>query len=163
MPSFNFPKVVYFSRIGKLASSLKARKKRIVFTNGCFDLIHAGHIKYLNKAKALGDVLIVGINSDSSIKKIKGPNRPIVGQGDRAAIVAALRPVDYVSVFNDITPIELIKAIRPDVLVKGADWQVKTIVGGDFVRSYGGRVKAIPLIKGRSTSDLILKIADRFK
>ncbi len=163
MPSFNFPKIVPFSKIGSLASSLRTKKRRIVFTNGCFDLIHAGHIKYLNKAKALGDVLVVGINSDSSIKKIKGPKRPIVGQGDRAAIVAALRPVDYVSVFNDITPIKLIKAIRPDVLVKGADWQVKTIVGSDFVRSYGGRVKAISLVKGRSTSDLIRKIADRFK
>lgn len=155
--------VVTFSQIGKLALSLKAKKKRIVFTNGCFDLIHAGHIEYLGKAKALGDVLIVGINSDSSIRKIKGPKRPVVGQGDRAAIVAALRPVDYVSIFNDATPIKLIKAIRPDVLVKGADWQLNSIVGGDFVKSYGGKVKAVSLVQGRSTSNLIRKIADRFK
>ena len=163
MPSFNFSKIIPFSKIRALASSLKAKKKRIVFTNGCFDLIHAGHIKYLNKAKALGDVLIVGINSDSSIRKIKGPKRPIVEQGDRAAVVAALQSVDYISIFNDTTPIKLIKAVRPDVLVKGADWQVSGIVGGDFVKSYGGKVRAISLVKGRSTSKLIRKIADRFK
>lgn len=156
-------KIIPFSKVGTLASSLRVKKRRIVFTNGCFDIIHAGHIKYLEKAKALGDVLIVGINSDSSVKKIKGPNRPVVRQGDRAAIVAALRPVDYVSIFNDATSIKLIKAIRPDVLVKGADWRLNSIIGGNFVKSYGGKVKAVSLVKGRSTSNLIRKIADRFK
>lgn len=156
-------KIVPFSKVSTLASSLRAKNKRIVFTNGCFDIIHAGHIKYLEKARALGDVLIVGINSDSSIKKIKGPKRPVVRQRDRATIVAALRPVDYVSIFNDATPIRLIKAIRPDVLVKGADWRLNNIVGGDFVKSYGGKVRAVPLIKGRSTSNLIRKIVDIFK
>jgi D-beta-D-heptose 7-phosphate kinase/D-beta-D-heptose 1-phosphate adenosyltransferase len=155
--------VISFSKIGALASSLRKKKRRIVFTNGCFDIIHAGHIKYLEKAKALGDVLIVGINSDSSVRKIKGPRKPVVRQGDRAAIVAALKPVDYVSIFNDTTPIKLIKAIKPDVLVKGADWRLNSIVGGDFVRSYGGRVKAVSLVKGRSTSNLIRKIVDIFK
>lgn len=156
-------KIIPFSRIRALASSLRTKNKRVVFTNGCFDLIHAGHVKYLDRAKALGDVLIVGINSDSSIRKIKGPKRPIVGQRDRAAIVAALESVDYVSIFNGTTPIRLIKAIRPAVLVKGADWRINSIVGGDFVRSYGGEVKAVFLVKGRSTSNLICKIADRFK
>ncbi len=155
--------IVPFSKVRALASSLRAKKKRIVFTNGCFDIIHAGHIKYLSKAKALGDILIVGINSDSSVKKIKGPSRPVVRQGDRAAIVAALKPVDYVSIFNDTTPIKLIKAIKPDVLVKGADWRLNSIVGGDFVTSYGGKVRAVSLAKGRSTSNLIRKIVDIFK
>ncbi len=156
-------KIIPFSKVGTLASSLRAKKRRIVFTNGCFDIIHAGHIKYLERAKALGDVLIVGINSDSSVKKIKGPSRPVVRQGDRAAIVAALKPVDYVSIFNDAIPIKLIKAIKPDVLVKGADWRLNSIVGGDFVKSYGGKVKAVSLVKGRSTSNLIRKIVDIFK
>lgn len=156
-------KIIPFSKVGALASSLKVKKRRIVFTNGCFDIIHAGHIKYLEKAKALGDILIVGINSDSSVKKIKGPSRPVVRQGDRAAIVAALKPVDYVSIFNDTIPIKLIKAIKPDVLVKGADWRLNSIVGGDFVKSYGGKVKAVSLVKGRSTSNLIRKIVDIFK
>jgi len=155
--------IISFSKVRALASSLRAKKKRIVFTNGCFDIIHAGHITYLGKAKALGDILIVGINSDSSVKKIKGPNKPVVGQGDRAAIVAALKPVDYVSIFNDTTPIKLIEAIKPDVLVKGADWQLNSIVGGDFVKSYGGKVKSVSLVKGRSTSNLIRKIVDIFK
>ena len=155
--------IVPFSKVTALASSLRVKKRRIVFTNGCFDIIHAGHIKYLERAKALGDVLIVGVNSDSSVKKIKGPKRPVVRQCDRAAIVAALRPVDYVSIFNDSTPIKLIKAIKPDVLVKGADWRLNSIVGGDFVKSYGGKVKAASLVKGRSTSNLIRKIVDIFK
>jgi D-glycero-beta-D-manno-heptose 1-phosphate adenylyltransferase len=155
--------VIPFSKVRALASSLRAGKGRIVFTNGCFDIIHAGHVKYLEKAKALGDVLIVGVNSDSSVKKIKGPKRPIVRQADRAAIVAALKPVDYVSIFNGSTPIKLIKAIKPDVLVKGADWRLSSIAGGDFVKSYGGKVKAVSLVKGRSTSNLISKIADIFK
>ncbi len=155
--------VIPFPKAGALASSLRAKKGRIVFTNGCFDIIHAGHVKYLEKAKALGDVLIVGINSDFSVKKIKGPDRPVVSQGDRALIVAALKPVDHVFIFNDLTPIKLIRAIRPDVLVKGADWRLKSIVGGDFVKSYGGKVKAVSLVKGRSTSGLISKIADMSK
>lgn len=156
-------KILNFSEVKKLAFNLKSKNKRIVFTNGCFDLIHAGHIEYLQKAKKLGDALIVGINSDFSVRKIKGDKRPITGQNDRAAIIAALEAVDYVLIFNEATPLKLIKALRPDVLVKGADWDLKNIVGGDFIKSYGGKVRAVSLVKGRSTSNIIRKIVKRFK
>ena len=156
-------KIIARSRLKALASKLKAKKKRIVFTNGCFDLIHVGHIEYLEVARRLGDVLIVGINSDSSMKKIKGSKRPIMEQGDRARIIAGLESVDYVSIFNEITPLKLIKFIKPDVLVKGADWQLNKIVGAELVKSYGGKTASIPLIKGRSTSHIIRKIVKRFK
>lgn len=155
-------KVVVFSRLKALASSLRAKGKRIVFTNGCFDILHAGHVKYLEKAKSLGDVLILGLNSDCSVKKIKGPSRPIVSQKDRAVVIASLGFVDYVAIFGDATPLRLIKAVRPHVLVKGADWKIGKIVGADFVKSYGGRVVAIPLVKGRSTTGLIRRIQKNF-
>ena len=116
-------------------------EKRIVFTNGCFDIIHAGHAHYLSKAKSYGDILVVGLNSDSSIRRIKGPKRPIIPQHMRAYLLDTLKPVDYVVIFEEDTPIELIRAIRPHVLVKGADWQVENIVGADFVLSYGGKVE----------------------
>ncbi len=133
--------------------------KKVVFTNGCFDIIHAGHVKYLEKAKRLGDILVVGLNTDRSVRKIKGKGRPIVGQNDRATVLAAIDMVDYVVLFDEPTPIRLIEAIRPDVLVKGADWKRGQIVGEDFVKSHGGKVRRITLLKGRSTTDLIKKIA----
>lgn len=156
-------KIISLSKLKTVVAKLSAKKKRIVFTNGCFDLIHVGHIKYLEKAKALGDILIVGINSDSSMKKIKGTKRPIVEQGDRARIIAALEYVDYVTIFNETTPFKLIKIIEPQVLVKGADWRLNKVVGAEFVKSRGGKAISIPLIKGRSTSDLIRKIINRLK
>ena len=155
-------KIVAFSRVKALASGLRAKGKRVVFTNGCFDILHAGHVKYLEKAKSLGDLLILGLNSDCSVKKIKGPSRPIVSQKDRAIVIASLGFVDHVIIFGDVTPLRLIKAIRPHVLVKGADWKVGKIVGADFVKSYGGRVVTIPLVKGRSTTGLIRGIQKRF-
>lgn len=151
-------KIVAFSRVKALALRLRAKGKRIVFTNGCFDILHAGHVKYLEKAKSLGDVLMLGLNSDCSVKKIKGPSRPVVSQKDRAVVIASLGFVDYVTIFGDITPLSLIKMVRPHILVKGADWKVGNIVGADFVKSYGGRVVTIPLVKGRSTTGLISRI-----
>ena len=153
-------KIVAFSRAKALALRLRAKGNRIVFTNGCFDILHAGHVKYLGKAKSLGDLLILGLNSDCSVKKIKGPSRPIVSQKDRAVVIASLGFVDYVIIFSDTTPLRLIKAIRPHVLVKGADWKIGKIVGADFVKSYGGRIVAIPLVKGRSTTGLIRRISN---
>lgn len=156
-------KIVALSKVKSLSSRLKSRKKKIVFTNGCFDIIHIGHVKYLERAKAFGDVLIVGVNSDSSMKKIKGSKRPIMDQNDRAGIVAGLESVDYVTIFNEATPFKLIRSIRPDVLVKGADWKPDKIVGAEFIKSYGGRTISIPLVKGKSTSLIIRKIIKKFK
>ncbi len=134
----------------------------MVFTNGCFDILHYGHTKYLQDARAKGDYLIVAVNSDSSIRNIKARNRPVVGQADRLRIVAALGCVDFVVLFKESNPLKVIKALKPDILVKGSDWDKKRIVGADFVESYGGKVKTINLVKGRSTSAIIEKIVRDF-
>jgi D-beta-D-heptose 7-phosphate kinase/D-beta-D-heptose 1-phosphate adenosyltransferase len=128
-----------------------------VFTNGCFDLLHVGHITLLERARQEGDRLIVAINSDSSIRTLKGPPRPIVGERDRARVLAALGAVDAVTIFDDRTPLRLIEAVRPDVLVKGGDYTEATIVGADVIRSWGGRVKIVPTVEGFSTTKLIEK------
>ncbi|MEW5995727.1 MAG: D-glycero-beta-D-manno-heptose 1-phosphate adenylyltransferase [Candidatus Zixiibacteriota bacterium] len=132
--------------------------KRIVFTNGVFDLLHRGHVDYLAKAKALGDVLIVGLNSDASARRLKGKGRPFQSQRDRAAILLALKAVDFVVLFSEDRPDRLIQQIRPDVLVKGADYRLKEIAGADFVSSYGGEVRRIRLTGRRSTSRLVKKL-----
>lgn len=132
--------------------------KTVVFTNGCFDLVHAGHLKVLEWAKRQGDVLIVGLNADVSVRSIKGPLRPILPLKDRAALVAALRPVDFVTWFSEDTPHHLIRLLRPDVLVKGGDWASDSIVGREFVR----KVVRVPLMKGRSTTGIIETIAQRY-
>ena len=137
---------------------LRKQGKKIVFTNGCFDILHYGHIKYLQDAKGLADVLVLGLNSDSSVKKIKGAARPINKQLDRARVLSALSCVDYLTIFSEDTPLRLIRLIQPDVLVKGGDWQTEKIVGADFVKARGGQVLAIPYIKGYSTTKLINKI-----
>jgi D-beta-D-heptose 1-phosphate adenylyltransferase (EC 2.7.7.-) len=137
-------------------------KKKIVFTNGCFDILHAGHADYLNKAKSLGDILVVGINSDASVRRIKGEKRPILPQQMRAYLLDNLKPVDYVVIFEEDTPLELIKAIKPDVLVKGADWDLERIVGADFVLSYGGKVERIPFSFEISTSKMIERVLDLY-
>jgi D-beta-D-heptose 7-phosphate kinase / D-beta-D-heptose 1-phosphate adenosyltransferase len=144
--------------LGPLAARLRAEGRRIVFTNGCFDLLHAGHIGYLQASRALGDVLIVGLNSDASVRRLKGPNRPLIGEEDRAHLLAALACVDYVVVFEEDTPLELIRAVRPHVLAKGADYTVETVVGHELLPEWGGEVALIPLQEGRSTSGLIEKI-----
>ena len=151
-------KLKTFSEIRKIAGALKRKGKKIVFTNGCFDILHYGHIKYLERCKKLGNILIIGLNSDSSVKKIKGKKRPLTGQKERAAILSALEFVDYVTIFNEATPEKLIKTIAPDVLAKGGDWRVNDIVGGDFVKISGGKVVAIPFVKGYSTTRLLKHI-----
>lgn len=134
--------------------------KKIVFTNGCFDLIHPGHIELLKKAKGLGTKLIVGINSDESVKNIKGVERPVLNQSERKTILESIKYVDEVQIFNELTPENLIKKIKPDVLVKGGDWQEAEIIGADFVRTYGGEVFSIPLVNGYSTTNIIEQFSD---
>lgn len=131
--------------------------KKVVFTNGCFDLLHVGHVRYLNEAKSKGDILVLGLNSDESVKRLKGPTRPIQNENDRAEILANLNSIDYVCLFCEDTPLELIKKVKPDVLVKGGDWQPSQIVGSDFVMSYGGKVESLQFIEGRSTTQIIEK------
>ncbi len=146
----------------KIIRRLKNRGRKIVFTNGCFDILHYGHARYLQEAKSRGDTLVVGVNSDSSVRRIKGAGRPVVKMRDRMGLLAALEPVDYVTPFSQETPLELIKLLIPDVLVKGADWGKKNIVGGNFVKSHGGKVITVKLAKGRSTTNLISRIAKKF-
>jgi len=146
------------SELAKTLAGLRAKGRKVVFTNGCFDLFHTGHLKLLREAGKLGDALVVAINSDRSVKKLKGAGRPYIGEADRALLIAALDCVDYICVFEEDTPLELIKELRPDVLVKGGDYRREDIVGGDFVESTGGRVAIVPLIKGISTSRLAEKI-----
>ncbi|UCH82400.1 MAG: D-glycero-beta-D-manno-heptose 1-phosphate adenylyltransferase [Nitrospiraceae bacterium] len=137
----------------KIITDLQSKKKKIVFTNGCFDLIHVGHVRYLRDAKRLGDTLVIGLNSDSSVSSIK-PGRPVTPEHERAEVLASLEMVDYVILFREETPYELIKEIRPDVLVKGADWNINDIVGKDIVKE----VRTIPFIEGISTTRIIQKI-----
>ena len=132
--------------------------KTVVFTNGCFDIIHRGHVEYLLKAAKLGSILIVGLNSDSSVKKLKGANRPIQDQESRSRILASMYFVKYVVLFNEDTPYDLIKLVRPDILVKGGDYKPEDIVGYDIVTKYGGQVITIPLVKGYSTTTIINKL-----
>lgn len=139
---------------------LKRKKKKIVFTNGCFDILHSGHAIYLDHARQMGDFLIVGLNKDQSVKRLKGNNRPIMSFNERALLLAYLVPVDLVVGFNDDTPLNLIRKIRPDILVKGADYKISEIVGAKEVLESGGQVKQIPLVKGRSTSDIIAKLLE---
>jgi D-beta-D-heptose 7-phosphate kinase/D-beta-D-heptose 1-phosphate adenosyltransferase len=144
-----------------VAEALRGQSKRIVFTNGCFDLLHAGHIQYLQASRALGDVLIVGLNADASVRRLKGSGRPVIGEEDRAHLLGALSCVDYVVVFEEDDPSELIRRIRPDVLTKGADYTVETVVGHELMAEWGGEVRLIPLSEDRSTSGIIEKIAGR--
>lgn len=137
----------------------KKEGKKIVFTNGCYDLIHIGHVRCFKAGKNLGDTLIVALNSDRSVRTLKGPPRPIVPQAERAEIIAALECVDFVTIFDQDDPLEIISAIKPDILVKGGDWALNTIVGRDIVESYGGEVIALPLVPGVSTTRIIETIA----
>lgn len=141
---------------------LKSRdSKKVVFTNGCFDLLHAGHVRYLQEAKAQGDILVLGLNSDSSVKELKGPTRPIQNEDDRAFILSALECIDYVSVFSEQTPLDLIKRVKPNVLVKGGDWKPDQIVGSDFVLENGGDVRSLQFVEGRSTTNIVEKISEQ--
>ncbi len=153
-----YDKIKTFPELLRTLKKLRAENKTVVFTNGCFDILHVGHVSYLRKAKSLGDILVAGLNSDSSVRKLKGKARPIVKQKNRAMVLSALSCVDFIVIFNSLTPFSLIKGIRPDVLLKGGDWKAKDIVGGKFVKSYGGKVKSLPYIKGFSTKALIRRI-----
>lgn len=147
--------------LSKLCDEIRNQKRQIVFTNGCFDIIHAGHVQYLEKSKKLGDILIVGLNSNNSVKRLKGDNRPLNSELDRAAVLLALCSVDYVCIFEEDTPYELIKLIRPDILVKGADYTEDNVVGSDIVNKNGGRVVLMEYLEGRSTSAVIEKMRNK--
>jgi D-glycero-beta-D-manno-heptose 1-phosphate adenylyltransferase len=152
-------KVVTKAELIPLLERARREKQRIVFTNGCFDLMHIGHTRYLQAAKASGDLLVVGVNSDASVKSLsKAPDRPIVGEAQRAEVVAALGCVDYVVMFPEPDPLNLITALQPDVLVKGGDWPIDRIIGREVVERRGGTVKTIPLVPGMSTTALIERI-----
>ncbi len=158
MTTDSVEKIIESGSIKNLALRLKSDRKKIVFTNGCFDIIHAGHVSYLNEAKKFGDVLIVGLNSDKSVKCLKGVERPVMGEKDRAYILANIKPVDYVVIFDEDTPYNLINLINPDVLVKGGDYEGKEIIGKDIVESAGGKTVLINFLEGKSTSGIIKKI-----
>lgn len=147
----------------RIIEGLKAKGKRIVFTNGCFDLLHVGHIRYLEEAKSLGDILAVGMNSDRSVRNLKGPHRPILPEEERAEILSGLGCVDYITLFDERTPIELISLLRPHILVKGGDWTKETTVGREVVEQSGGNVVIIPFIEGSSTTNLIETILKRYE
>ena len=159
---WNTAKILDLSELVKVLEPFRKKEKRIVFTNGCFDILHVGHVRYLAAARAQGDVLVVGLNSDRSVKTIKGEKRPLVPQQQRAEVLAALECVSYVTLFDEPDPFTLIQSIRPDVLVKGADWKEENIVGADIVKAGGGRVVRIPLVPGASTSGVIEQIVRRY-
>jgi rfaE bifunctional protein nucleotidyltransferase chain/domain len=155
-------KIVHRSEIEAIATEKRAENKQIVFTNGCFDILHAGHVNYLAAAAAQGDLLVLGLNSDQSVKRIKGDKRPVIGENHRAQVVAALACVDYVVIFDEPDPEALIKMVNPHVLAKGADWAEDEIIGGDFVKQNGGRVARIILEPDISTSLIIEKIVNTY-
>ena len=141
----------------------RALGRKVVFTNGCFDLLHVGHVKYLQKARNLGDLLILGLNSDDSIRRLKGPKRPLIGEEERAHLLAALKCIDYVVVFDEDTPLEMIRVLRPDILVKGGDYSPDGVVGKELVESFGGRVEIVPFVDGKSTTNIIEKILQQYR
>ncbi len=148
--------------IPKMVAQARGQGRRIVFTNGCFDILHVGHIKLLQRAAALGDLLVIGINDDASVRSLKGERRPLIGESERAHVLAALDCVDFVTIFPEPTPLALIEMIRPDVLVKGGDYAIHEVVGRDLVESYGGRVELVPVVEGFSTSDLVRRIVEKY-
>jgi len=149
-------------QLAPILQKLQAQGKKIVFTNGVFDLLHLGHVTYLQKARELGDVLVVALNSDASVRRIKGPLKPLLPLAERAEMLLALSCVDYTTFFEEDTPLEAVKILKPDVLVKGGDWAVDKIVGGDLVQSWGGVVTNIPVVPGRSTTNLIEIVRERY-
>ena len=138
--------------------ALRKENKKIAFTNGCFDILHVGHVRYLREAKKTADVLVLALNSDSSVQSIKGEKRPLVPEEERAEILAALEFIDFVIIFPELTPLELINYLKPDIIIKGADWPENKVVGGDNVKKWGGRVILIPIVEGKSTTNIVEKI-----
>jgi D-beta-D-heptose 7-phosphate kinase/D-beta-D-heptose 1-phosphate adenosyltransferase len=155
-------KIISRSGVAPVVSELKRQGKKIVFTNGCFDLLHVGHVSYLQEAASLGDCLVVGLNDDQSVRMIKGPKRPLISEDQRAEVLAALACIGYVVLFSEADPYELIKVVRPDILVKGADWSPDKIIGADLVESYGGKVCRVDLVPQISTSEIIDRIISRY-
>lgn len=141
-----------------LVNQIKNNKRTIVFTNGCFDILHAGHVRYLELSKQKADVLILGLNSDASVRKLKGESRPVNNEIDRAIVLSALKSIDYIVIFDEDTPFELIKEIMPDVLTKGADYTIDNVVGADIVMQNGGKVELISFVDGKSTTNIISKM-----
>jgi len=156
-------KILKLQDLIKVVHDLRKSGKKIVFTNGCFDILHVGHVRYLAVARSQGDVLVVGLNSDVSVRSIKPENRPIVSQNQRAEVLAGLECVDYITVFNEPDPLKIIKELKPDVLVKGADWIEAEIIGADIVKANGGKVVRIPVVPEISTSRIIQRIAKRYQ
>jgi D-beta-D-heptose 7-phosphate kinase/D-beta-D-heptose 1-phosphate adenosyltransferase len=149
-------------QLAPIVQNLQKQGKKVVFTNGVFDLLHLGHVTYLQEARKQGDLLIVGLNSDASVRRIKGPLKPLLPLAERAEMLLALSCVDYVTFFEEDNPFNCIKAIQPDVLIKGGDWAIDKIIGGDIVVARGGRVANIPVVEGRSTTNLIQMVVDRY-
>jgi D-beta-D-heptose 7-phosphate kinase/D-beta-D-heptose 1-phosphate adenosyltransferase len=146
----------------RIIGNLKTEGKRIVFTNGCFDLLHVGHVRYLEQARSLGDILVVGMNSDRSVRILKGPRRPILPAEERAEILSGLECIDYITVFDEPTPLDLITALQPHVLAKGGDWTKEKIVGKEIVEDAGGKVVTIPFVEGSSTTQIIETVLERY-
>ncbi|HIJ88170.1 MAG TPA: D-glycero-beta-D-manno-heptose-7-phosphate kinase [Desulfuromonadales bacterium] len=155
-------KIKSLDALAPLIETEKSRGKRIVFTNGCFDLLHAGHVKYLQKARSLGDLLVLGLNSDASVRRLKGPKRPLIDEEERSHLLAALDCIDYVTIFEEDTPLELIAALKPFILAKGGDYALEGVVGRDIVEAYGGRVELITFVDGKSTTNIIEKILELY-
>lgn len=151
-------KIKTIKSLQQILAKLKNQGKKIVFTNGCFDILHIGHIRYLKKAKSFGDILVIGLNSDSSVKKLKGKNRPVFSQNERAEILSSLEFVDFVIIFNEDTPEKLISKIKPDIHVKGGDYKTDDLPEAEIVKEYGGKIKIVKFIPGYSTTGLINKI-----
>ena len=151
-------KLKSLEELKSIASQAKARGQKIVFTNGCFDILHRGHLHVLREAKALGDLLIVAVNSDGSVKRLKGPSRPVINEAGRSELIAALEMVDYVTLFEETDPRRLIEEIQPDILAKGGDWRRDQVVGADIVERNGGKVAVIPYLKGFSTTEIIERV-----
>ena len=154
-------KLVTDSQISTIAQKLQAQNQKVVFTNGCFDILHAGHVRYLAAAKELGDCLVVGLNSDESVSRLKGPSRPINIEADRAEVLSALSAVDYIVIFSEQTAEQLVELIKPDIYVKGGDYEVENLPEAKIVAKYGGKTVLIPEVKGRSSSNIIQKISSQ--
>ena len=152
-------KILELQDVIKVVHELRRSGKKIVFTNGCFDILHVGHVRYLAAARSQGDVLVVGLNSDESVRSIKPENRPIVNQNQRAEVLASLECVDYITIFNEPDPLKIIKELKPDVLVKGSDWIEEEIIGADIVKANGGKLVRVPVVPDISTSRIIQRIA----
>jgi D-beta-D-heptose 7-phosphate kinase/D-beta-D-heptose 1-phosphate adenosyltransferase len=161
-PSDMKSKIIPRSKLEKTVRTWRKKGETVVFTNGCFDILHAGHVRYLNRARAMGDRLILGLNSDRSVRLIKDPARPLIPEKQRAEVLSSLECVDGIVLFHEADPRKLIEAIRPDVLVKGADWALQDIVGADLVKKYGGKVRRVRLVPSLSTTAIIRRILSRY-